>query len=49
MIIALGIAAFVFIVLLSLGLCWAAARGDRQLAQAREDLKGPADRRRIGL
>jgi hypothetical protein len=40
---------FVGAVLLVLGLCCAAARGDRQLQRARRDLAGPQGRRRIGL
>jgi hypothetical protein len=37
------------VVLLLLGLCRAAAAGDRVLARARRDLAGPESRKRVGL
>lgn len=40
---------FLGAVLLTVGLCWAAARGDRMVERATRDLAGPRDRDRIGL
>lgn len=44
-----GAAIFAGGVFMVLAFCWAAARGDRQLAQARRDLEGEPTRRRVGL
>lgn len=41
--------ALIVIFALTIALCQAAGRADRRLEQAREDLKGPEDRRRVGL
>lgn len=44
-----GAAVFAVGALTVLALCWAAARGDRALAQARRDLEGEPTRRRVGI